>query len=392
MIRKKLITLLLCLSMGTVLLPGCGEGGGNADSKGQSSLKSTSSSEVTPQVTGEEPSGTIGEEEGLYGKIAGNYYAYGFQVDGIEDFVSYFHFYNEIKGLGHVFYAGFAANAVAFTGIYEITEEPFDYKCYAGRDAGEASTGTAPYTLKFYDWNGNLTDQCGFDGDIVYNDMKKITLAGCGDTMYNKDSDGEASKHSKVYSAEPGVSYIDFVGEEDSTSTLSLYHNGTYLDLVGMMVEGTWSITSENADTITIELKPGSGAAASLEVNADKSSAVYTAEDGTTTSLINKANTGTAKYTFTGSSSIEGSSEKAEISISAFEDGTCKVTVNALGASSEIDTGKYTGDGKKFNFTFDKAGNIKSSKKGNKCIVKYKLTGTDIGDINIKLTLSGQED
>ena len=112
---------------------------------------------------------------------------------------------------------------------------------------GEFTEGTAPYTITFYDFNGNVLDNCGFDGDVLYNDMTKITGTGGENSMYLHDVDGDSSKFIDTYKAEPGVKYLDFVADDDETSTLTLFHNMTYLDMVGTMVEGAWSMET-NAD------------------------------------------------------------------------------------------------------------------------------------------------
>ena len=41
---------------------------------------------------------------------------YAFAVEGMNDFVYYFHFYEDVPGYGGVFYAGFALNQLNFAG------------------------------------------------------------------------------------------------------------------------------------------------------------------------------------------------------------------------------------------------------------------------------------
>ena len=94
--------------------------------------------------------------------ITEGYYTYGYEVgDMLMSY--YFHFYEEQPVLGKVFYAGMCMNQINFAGTYDVVEENYDYSCYANREDQEAdkkTEGTAPYTVYFYDWDGNELDKC----------------------------------------------------------------------------------------------------------------------------------------------------------------------------------------------------------------------------------------
>ena len=74
------------------------------------------------------------------------------------------------------------------------------------------------------------------DLDEVADAINEITVPEIGVEVSFRLVDA-ASPHMATYEGETGVAYLDFVAE-DPTSTLTFYHNGRYMDLVSMMVEG----------------------------------------------------------------------------------------------------------------------------------------------------------
>lgn len=141
-------------------------------------------------------------------------------------------------------------NQINFAGTYDVVEENYDYSCYANREdqtADKKTEGTAPYTVYFYDWDGNELDKCGYDGDNLYSNLTAITGVGGENVILAHDTDVANSKYADTYVAEAGQIYASYVSEEDETSTVALYHNGRYLDMVNMMVEGNWTM-AETAD------------------------------------------------------------------------------------------------------------------------------------------------
>ena len=93
--------------------------------------------------------------------LANTYYSYGYDV-GTMFMNYYFHFYDEIPGLGKVFHAGMCMDQICFDGTYEVIAEERAYSVAMDRAASEAGTlteGKAPYTIVFYDFAGNELDR-----------------------------------------------------------------------------------------------------------------------------------------------------------------------------------------------------------------------------------------
>ncbi|NMA65960.1 MAG: hypothetical protein GX957_06925, partial [Clostridiaceae bacterium] len=166
---KKTFVLLLALLMAVSLI---------ACQKSDPSSDETNTPEATPNVneetTSPEPTETASTDP--LDMITEGYYSYSFSAEGYGTFVFYFNFYEEDPVLGSVFYAGFSNNRANYVGTYTVEEVPYEYACYPDRESAtadgvEPTTGTAPYTVTFFDWDGNEIGKCGYDGDILYNDM-----------------------------------------------------------------------------------------------------------------------------------------------------------------------------------------------------------------------------
>lgn len=265
-------------------LTACGQGEESGE-KPSDSVPIQESQEESPSV--EETAHSTDPLE----MITDGYYAYSFYAEGNGDFVSYFHFYEEQPVLGSVFYAGYLNNGVLFAGTYTVEKSDFEYTVAKDRDAllnEQKESGTAPYTVSFYDFAGNLLDQCGYDGDVLYNDMEVVTGFGGGEVMYYHDIDGEASKYASSYAAEMGVPYLDFVAADDEIATLTLNHNMTYIDLVSTIVEGTWSMAENAQGGYDYTLTPNDSAdeGAVLSVAADGKSGTYTQPGGDAIEMV----------------------------------------------------------------------------------------------------------
>ncbi|HHV09189.1 MAG TPA: hypothetical protein GXX75_02770 [Clostridiales bacterium] len=275
------LTLVLCMTM----LAGCANKGEEATTDGTTAGVSAT---VAPTQAAVEHSTDPLE------MITDGYYVYSFFVEGYGQYDHFFHFYKEAPVVGAVFYAGFANNQVTLAGTYTVEKKDFSYKCAATRDdlvEGNLTEGTAPYTITFYDFNGNELDSCGFDGNVLYNDMTTVTGSGGEDMQYLHDIDGDSSKFIETYKAEMGVKYLDFVSDADESSTLTLFHNMTYLDMVDIMVEGSWGMESNADGSFTYTLTPSdsTGTGAVLSVAADQASASYTPDGGEAVAMTNTA-------------------------------------------------------------------------------------------------------
>lgn len=325
-------------------------------------------------------------------------YVYSFTAEGHGDFTAFFHFYEEAPELGAVFYVGYTNNGTTFTGTYTVEMKDYEYAVYMTRDevvaAGEKTTGVAPYTITFFDWEGNEMDRCGFDGTTIYNDMDVITGMGGGNIIYTHDTDLENSMYKAVYEAEAGVAYLDFVSESDETSTLTLFHNMTYRDLVNMMVEGTWSIEKQGDGSNHFILTPNDGSATStLKVSSDRMSANYAAEGEQEIAMINTA-TLAAKvtYLFEGVQNIAQYGTDAAVTLSLYDDNSCTITADVFGNIADIDQGTYqmAVDGYTFEFTFDGAGSLQSTLNPDTKEISLQYVGEtkDLGAFDTSLVLN----
>lgn len=204
-------------------------------------------------------------------------------------------------------------------------------------------------------------------------------LAGAynGPNFYYRENDVEGSKYADYYAGEPGVKYLDFIAE-DPTCTLTLYHNGTYMDLMGMIVEGTWEIASDDENGLVINLKPeyDTDTPATLTASADRATAVYTPDGGTAVNLTNTAAAApeaSILFTFAGEAPIPGMDTNGVVNLYVYDAGTW-----TMGA-----------DGMSLVFTFSIAGEITSVMDFTTyaVTVPYKATGTIAGDVDIVLSM-----
>ncbi len=391
--RKKMAALLMSAVLGMAMLTGCG-GTSDMPQEGTTDTQTTEEAEqqsveaVQTEETNEEKS------DDPVSAITDSYYTYGYDVgDMLMSY--YFHFYEEQPVLGKVFYAGMCMNQINFAGTYDVMEESYDYSCAASREDQEnnkMTEGTAPYTIYFYDWDGNELDKCGFDGENLYSNMTAITGVGGENAIFAHDTDIENSKYADTYAAEAGQIYASYVSEEDATSTVALYHNGRYLDMVNMMVEGSWTMAkTEEGYEFTLTPDSESDTAAVLEVTDDFATASYTPDGGAAVALVNNKEAGPeVSYTLTGTIAIPGQDgTEAELTGKLYADGTVTLTASAFGTDMDIDEGTYTVDESYvYTFEFDHAGELISTFGDAGAELTYIQTGHEIfGDIEEVLVI-----
>lgn len=318
-------------------------------------------------------------------------WTYSFFVEGRGDFTFFFHFYQDVPGYGQVFYAGFANNGVAQAGTWTVEAAEKEYAVYMTRGDQEMKTGTAPYTVSFYGFDGALLGQCGFDGEYLYHDMEMGSGAYASPNGYAHDAD--ASQYPSIYEGEKGIAILDFVSPEDPTSTLAIYHNGTYLDMVGIMVEGNWAMEQADDGTRTYTLTPfeDTDTPAVVNVAADGKSAHYVNEDEDEMDLAAVQTGPAVAYTFKGTYTITAYGVDAGMSLILLDDKTCELTADVMGRSATIDTGAWTlgEDGYTITFNFAKALELTSELNMETYLpeLHYVQAGSDIGDIDTVLTL-----
>lgn len=376
---KKAAAFALCLLMCVSLLAGCGGDAGkdgNTDTSGKDAGTEAGNKDAEPKSPQEQ--------------LTDGYYVYSFPVEGMGDFTYYFHFYDEVPGLGNVYYVGYCLNQVNFAGIYEVEEAKYSYACYEKRGAEEVTEGTAPFTIIFYDWNKKEIDRCGFDGDKIYNDMETITATAATPCIYLHDTDGENSRYLEAYENEADQTFASFIGD-DPTQTLSLYHNGVYLDLVNSMIEGSWGMEEQEDGSVTYTLTPKSDSdtAAKLNVSADGATATYVPEEGGEVVLYKDQSADTVAE-FKGQMEVmEGIT--GDFILDFYSDNTCKIILDVYGNVFDLDQGTYTmktdESGAQMTVTFELAGELASytDEETNVSAIRYLLPGTDLGDLDVVL-------
>ena len=384
---KQILALLIAVSMLACICAGCGDTSTPAPTDASAATGNDPTEATAPQLSSD-PLTMIYE----------GYYSFSYPVDGMDDMCAFFHFYPEAPVLGSVFYASYAWNQIIFAGTYTVEEVEHEYTLYADRESSiaenpEKITGTAPYTITFFDFDGNVLDSCGYDGEHLYNDMTVVTGTGGNDYIYSHDTLGEASPCIKTYNGELGVSYLSFVAVEDKTCTVALQHNSTYTDLVGMMVEGSWTMAENDDGTYTFTLEPNESydVGATLEVAADKMTATYTSADGATVmELVNASTTGPKLvYQLKGLFDMGGDLGSADVILNMYDDGNCTVAMTAFGSEMELDAGTYAigADGYTINFAFDNAGELSSYLSEAGVSLNYIQAGSAFGDLDLVLDM-----
>lgn len=330
---------------------------------------------------------------------AGKYYSYGFSAEGYGDFVFYFHFYENDPVLGSVFYAGLSNNRINFAGLYTVEEAPYEYACYTDRDTvvnnGDKTTGTAPYTIHFLDWNGEEFDKCGWDGEVLYNDCQVITGSGSGPMLYHLDNEG---KYQQKYDEEAGQSYVSFVAVDDPTCTVGLNHNKTYTDMMVYFIDGSWAISDGENGTKVYTLTPFDDTedTVTLTVAADQKTAVYTDAAGEETQMVNATAQGPkAAYVGEGTFHVEAYNADAAVTVTLYDDETCVLVAALYGNSAAIDQGTYTMNADhSITFQFENAGEIvaKLDMSVLTVVLNYANAETPLGAMEVALPIGRAEE
>lgn len=309
--------------------------------------------------------------------LANTYFAYGYDAGLWMDY--FFHFYDEVPGMGKVFYAGFALNQIIFSGTYEVVAEERAYQAWPDRatmesagDGAEIPTGTAPYTVIFYDFDGNELDRCAMDETHLYHDMANITGIGGDFATYNLDTDPENSAFSKEYASEQAVALLDLINPEDDTATLTLKINGKYDDLVVLYVEGSWSM---NEDQSVITLTPDSegDAGATVTKNEDGTYS-YVSTDGDEATLVVVAGL-EVSYAFKGEIPVPGmEGTNADLICNLYNDNSVEIYADFMGNRMDIDKGTYEIDMATYSFILhlETAGDLTTEGYAADMVLNYK--------------------
>ncbi|HPY44362.1 MAG TPA: hypothetical protein PLX62_07075 [Bacteroidales bacterium] len=319
-------------------------------------------------------------------KLIADQWCFKFSVEGYGEYSFFFKFYEEDPVLGKVFYAGLSNNRVVFAGTYKVVERDYEYTAYKNREDEQAETnevsGTAKYTVIFYDWEGNINGRVGFDGEKLINaqDKTNAVIYSTGSTPYFYEKNTGA--FDAIVAGELPVAVFEFVADEDVTSTIKVNHNHTYTDLVNAMVEGTWIATQADG-AITFRLTPNdkTDTPATLAVSADKLTAVYTADGEASINMSVPKPAVTVEHTFEGTAPTSYGRD-ANLSLELMSDGTCILTSTIFGNSGVMDQGKWSVDhAYKFTIEFEKVGILVSEIIDRVIHLQYKQDGHALGDI-----------
>ena len=335
-----LLALVLCISMLAACTP-----------------QPTEPAGTTPKPTEPQPTEPADPIEALPGSI----YYYGKAVEGLGNLIQFYHFYPDDLGIGAVFYAGYAWNQIYFSGTYTVAEEPIEYTITVDGE-GNTETGTAPYTITLYGWDGAELDKIGYDGEHVYNiavNTNSDPAAGGGKVKQDKATAEVIEANPDTFAGEKGIPYMNFVNPEDASATLQLNTNGTYSDLVFFAVDGKWAKTAEGEYTLTPADPTNDGAVVKLQ---EDGSYKYTSTSGSEV-ILQEVKEAAVSYTFAGKTPFRDT--EADVVITCLDDGTCTVTIAAFGMQMPIDQGTWSADAAfTFTFQFESAGQIVSEYGG----------------------------
>ena len=344
------LALVLCISMLAACTPQPTEPAGTTP-------KPTEPQPTEPQPTEPQPTEPADPIEALPGSI----YYYGYPVEGIGNMIQFYHFYPDDLGIGAVFYAGYAWNQIYFSGTYTVAEEPIEYTVSVDRD-GNTETGTAPYTITLYGWDGAELDKIGYDGEHVYNIAVNTNCdpsTGGGKVKQDKATAEVIEANPDTFAGEKGIPYMNFVNPEDASATLQLNTNGTYSDLVFFAVDGKWAKTAEGEYTLTPADPTNDGAVVKLQ---EDGSYKYTSTSGSEV-VLQEVKEAAVSFTFAGKTPFMDA--EADVTVTCLDDGTCVVTIAAFGMEMPIDKGTWSADAAfTFTFQFESAGQIVSEYGG----------------------------
>jgi len=345
-----LLALVLCISMLAACTPQPTEPAGTTP-------KPTEPQPTEPQPTEPQPTEPADPIEALPGSI----YYYAKAVEGLGNMIQFYHFYPDDLGIGAVFYAGYAWNQIYFSGTYTVAEEPIEYTITVDGE-GNTETGTAPYTITLYGWDGAELDKIGYDGEHVYNiavNVNSDPMAGGGVVKQDKATAEVIEANPDTFAGEKGIPYMNFVNPEDASATLQLNTNGTYSDLVFFAVDGKWAKTAEGEYTLTPADPTNDGAVVKLQ---EDGSYKYTSTSGSEV-ILQEVKEAAVSYTFAGKTPFMDA--EADVTVTCLDDGTCVVTIAAFGMEMPIDKGTWSADAAfTFTFQFESAGQIVSEYGG----------------------------
>ena len=244
-------------------------------------------------------------EEGLTAGL----FEYTISAEGQGDYFNFIHFYEN----GVYYFSGYNGGQYD-AGFYELADEEITYPLDKSDPEGEQ--GIAAQTIVFYDLAGNELVRCGYDNDTVY----YFTLCYDNNFVHNPAADNDPAN-------ETGVTVEEFMIEGDEYANVLLKHNGTFLDMVFAMVEGTWS---KDGNVYTL-IDDDTGESYTLTV--DGNSAVYVSLSGETVTLVGLSEI-TVILAFQGVA--DAAYGEMSVNVYCYEDGSAKQVVTYGGMDNSF--------------------------------------------------------
>jgi len=259
-----------------------------------------------------------------------------FTPEGYDEFVGYFHFYE---------------NGIVYISLYSGGQYTAAYYEFVDEGVGWDPRIDVDETDPEFDATQATTDQkiiiTNFDGSeyaVVGYDSERDMVVNLESYFHKNFTHVLDSGHTEA--DETGVNVIEYFIPGDEYSLVALKHNGTFQDSVGAIIEGTWTqdgsvytlTDAETGDTYTVTVN-------------DDGTAEYVALDGTIQTLeapkvveVMLSFTGAITATYGAMSGITY----------LYGDNTASIVVEYAGTTNEIDGDGWTlNDDYSLTLTFD---------------------------------------
>lgn len=226
-----------------------------------------------PDNPGPSPSGSTEK------KLTDGMFYWKMDADG-RSFHYYIHFYEN----GMFYFSDLNGNSKVI-GTYEVVdgEKEINYSATREDKVNEVvSTTTVPKTVNFKDMSGAQVGTAGYNPaeGKLYGIVWEVGMKFSNTQVYEQQSADWLP--SSEMSEETGVALFVYEDKADISCYIEINHNGTFVDMMGMMIEGTWTV-----DGNVYTLKDAeSDDTAKLTINGD--TAEYIGYDGTTTTITLK--------------------------------------------------------------------------------------------------------
>ncbi len=212
-------------------------------------------------------------------KLTDGMFYFMFSTEG-RSFHHYVHFYDN----GMFYFSDLNGNSKVI-GTYEVVdgEKEVNYAATREDKINEViSTTTVPKTVNFKDMSGAQVGTAGWnpaDGKL-YGVVWEVGMKFSNTQVYEQQA-ADWAPDSEM-GEETGVALFVYEDKADISCYVEINHNGTFVDMMGMMIEGTWTV-----DGNVYTLKDAeSDDTAKLTVNGD--TAEYVGYDGTTMTITLK--------------------------------------------------------------------------------------------------------